>query len=68
MDELTTVTHDPAGYTVTTGYGVALAEGVDRRGALTALFHRGLTPQAAVAAVNVARTDGRVTVKALPAT
>lgn len=68
MDELTTIAHGPAGYTVTTGYGVALAEDADRDGALFALFERGFTPQTAVAAVNVALVDGRVTVKGLPAT
>lgn len=68
MDELTTVTHGPAGYAVTTGYDVTLAEDVDRAGALFALFERGFTPQVAVAAVTVAFVDGRVTVKGLPAT
>lgn len=67
-DELTTVTHGPAGYTVTTGYGVAMADAVDRDAALFALFERGFTPQVAVAAVTVALVDGRVTVKGLPAT
>ena len=45
MDELTTVTHGPTGYTITTGYELTLAENATRKDALTALFHRGFTPR-----------------------
>lgn len=67
MDELTTITHQPAGYSITTGYGLVLATDATRDDALTALFHRGFTPQVAVASVNVAAVDGSVTVKGLTA-
>lgn len=67
MDELTRITHGPAGYTVTTGYELVLAEGATRDAALRALFHRGFTPEMAVAAVNAAARLGRITVAGLTA-
>ncbi len=67
MDELTTITHGQAGYTVVTGWGDTLAAGVDRLGALRALFHRGFTPEGAVAAVNAAVRIGTITVAGLVA-
>ncbi len=67
MDELTTITRTPAGYSITTGYGFVLAENTTRKDALTALFHRGFTPQVAVASVNTAAVDGAVTVAGLVA-
>lgn len=65
MDELTRITHTAAGYTIVTGWGAILASTTDRVGALAALYHRGLTPQQAAAAVNTARTDGTITVGGL---
>lgn len=67
MDELTTVTHGPAGYTVVTGWDATLAENATRREALTALFHRGFTPVVAVEAVNAAVRIGHFAVAGLPA-
>ncbi len=67
MDELTTITHGDAGYSITTGYGFVLAENATRREALTALFHRGFTPLSAVTALNAAVRIGHFAVAGLPA-
>lgn len=67
MDELTTITHGQTGYTVVTGWGDTLATDVNRLGALRALFHRGFTPEGAVAAVNTAVRIGTITVAGLVA-
>lgn len=67
MDELTTITHGQAGFTVTTGYGLVLAVNATRKDALTALFHRGLTPLSAVTALNAAVRIGHFAVAGLPA-
>ncbi|MEV4672808.1 hypothetical protein AB0K34_14220 [Actinomadura sp. NPDC049382] len=67
MDELTTITHGQTGYTVANGWGDTLAADVDRLGALRALFHRGFTPEGAVAAVNGAVRLGTITVAGLVA-
>lgn len=67
MDELTRITHGPAGFTVTTGYELVLATNATRDEALTALWHRGLTPQVAVASLHVAKVDGHVLVHGLAA-
>lgn len=67
MDELTTITHGEAGYTVVTGWGVTLAADSDRKCALRALFHRGFTPESAVASVNTAARIGTITVAGLVA-
>jgi hypothetical protein len=65
MDEITRITHTAAGYTITTGWGAILAVTTNRTGALAALYHRGLTPQQAVAALNIAFQDGRATIAGL---
>ena len=67
MDELTRITHTDVGYTIATGYDFVLAEAATRSEALSALFYRGFTPQAAVASLNVAAQDGAVTVHGLTA-
>lgn len=67
VNELTRITCTAGRYTITTGWDVTLARGATRDAALTALFHRGFTPQVAVASVNVAKVDGAVTVAGLPA-
>lgn len=70
MDELTRITHtwntSDDGYTIVTGWGVPLAAGATRSQALTALFHRGLTPLSAVTALNAAVRIGHFTVAGLP--
>lgn len=71
MDELTRITHTGAtaddGYTIDTGWNIPLAAGATRSQALTALFHRGLTPLSAVTALNAAVRIGHFAVAGLPA-
>lgn len=67
MDELTRITHTDAGYTITTGWDIPLAAGATREQALTALYHRGFTPLAAVTALAAAKRIGRITVHGLTA-
>lgn len=67
MDELTTITRTPAGFTIVTGWALPLAAGATRAQALTALFHRGFTPQAAAEYLNFAVRLGTVTVAGLVA-
>lgn len=67
MDELTRITHGPAGFTIVTGWDVPLAAAATREQALTALFHRGFTPLNAVTALNAAVRIGHFTVRGLTA-
>lgn len=67
MNELTTITCTDGRYTITTGWNLTLATNATRDEALEALFHRGFTPQVAVASVNTAARIGEVTVKGLVA-
>jgi hypothetical protein len=62
VDELTRITYTPAGFTIVTGWDIPLAAAATRAEALTALFHRGFTPQVAVASLQVAKADGHVPV------
>ena len=65
MDELTRITHTDAGYTITTGWDIPLAAGATREQALTALYHRGFTPLAAITALAAAKRIGRFTVQGI---
>lgn len=68
MNELTRITHTPTvGFTIVTGWGVTLAAGATRKQARTALFHRGFTPEGAVASLNAAVRLGELAVKGLVA-
>jgi hypothetical protein len=67
MGDLTCITHTPTGYTITTGYELVLAEDATHRDALTALFHRGFTPQTAVESLNAAVRIGHFAVVGLTA-
>lgn len=68
MNELTRITHTPTGgFTIVTGWGATLAEKADRLAALRALFHRGFTPEGAVASLNAAVRLGELAVKGLVA-
>lgn len=71
MDELTRITHTGAtaddGFTIVTGWDVPVAAGATRLQALTALFHRGFTPEGAVTALNAAVRIGHFTVVGLVA-
>lgn len=66
-DEITRITKNASGYAITTGYGITLTRDATRRDALTALYHRGFTPQVAVASLNIAAQNGTVTVAGLTA-
>lgn len=71
MDELTRITYTGTtgvdGFTIVTGWDVALAAGATRKQALRALFHRGFTPEGAVTALNAAARIGHFTVVGLVA-